>query len=123
MSDVEPDQACVPFQPVETPIWFDMLSALQKGMAETTKLLAEMRAGRPSAPYTARPDSEESDAPASEEANTPASEEANQPASEEAIAQCSEEASNSRVEAEPSDSHWDKPSEDDAISLFGGNDF
>ena len=123
MSDVEPDQACEPSQPVETPIWFDMLSALQKGMTETTKLLAEMRAERPSSQYTARPDSEESEPPASEEANTPASEEANLPASEEAITQSSEEASNSRVAGESSDSHRDRPSEDDAISLFGGNDF
>ena len=27
MSDVEQDQASEPSQPVETPIWFDMLSA------------------------------------------------------------------------------------------------
>ena len=80
MSDVEPDQAFEPSQPVETPIWFDKLSALQKGIAETTKLLAEMRAERPSAQYTATPDSGESEPPASEEANTAASEEANQSA-------------------------------------------
>ena len=113
MSDVEQDQVSEPSQPVETPIWFDMLSALQKGMAETTKLLAEMRAERPSAQYSARPDSEESETPASEEANTPASEEANQAASEEAIMQGSEEASNPRVVGEPSDSLRDRPSEDD----------
>ena len=95
MSDVEPDQACEPSQPVETPIWFDMLSALQKGMAETTKLLAEMRAERPSAPYTARPDLEESEPPASEEANTPASEEANQPAVENCLQTSSSTSPNS----------------------------
>ena len=112
MSDVELDQACELSQPVETPIWFDMLLALRKGMAETTKLLAEMRAEHPSASYTARPDSEESEPPASEEAN--------QPASEEAIAKCSEEALNSRVAGESSDSHRDRPSEDDAISFCLG---
>ena len=74
-----------------------------------------MRAERPSAQYSARPDSEESE--------TPASEEANKAVSEEAFMQDSEEASNPRVAGEPSDSHRDRPSEDDALSLFGGNDF
>ena len=109
MSDVEQDQASELPHPAETPIWFDMLSALHKGMAETTKLLAEMHAERPSAQYSARPDSEESETPASEEANTPASEEANQAASEKAIMQGSEEASNSHVAGEPYDSDWDRP--------------
>ena len=76
MSDVAQDQASEPSQPFETPIWFDMLSALQKSMTETTKILAEMRAERPSAQYSARPDSEESETPASEEANQAASEDA-----------------------------------------------
>ena len=37
--------------------------------------------------------------------------------------QGSEEASNPRVAGEPSNSHRDRPSEDDALSLFGGNEF
>ena len=82
-----------------------------------------MRAERPSAQYSARHDSGESHTPASEEATTPASEEANLAASDEAIIQGSKAASNSRVAGELSESHRDRPSEHNGISLYGENDF
>jgi hypothetical protein len=60
--------------------------------------------------------------PASEEARTSASDEAITPASEEAITPASEEAQTSVSE----ETHTQMPlrnSEDDALSIFGGNDF
>ncbi|CAB3987415.1 Hypothetical predicted protein [Paramuricea clavata] len=90
-------------------------------MIQTTKLLNEMRVEHASAHSPAMLDSEESETPASEEANTPASEEARQTASDEAIAQGSQEATHSRSADEPTTSY--RESEDDALSLFVGNDF
>jgi hypothetical protein len=68
-------------------------------MAETTKLLGEMRADRMSAHSSARPDSHESVLAAPEGADTPAS--------EEVVPSGSEEANNSRSADEPLQSQRD----------------
>jgi hypothetical protein len=97
-----------------------ILSNLQKGKAETTKLLGEMRANRMSAYSSARPDSHESLLTAPEGADTPAPEGADMPASEEVVPSGSEEANNSRSADEPLQSQRDK--DDDVLSLFADND-
>ena len=61
-------------------------------MAETTKLVGEMRADRTSAHSSAIPDSHESVLTAPEGADTPAPEGAHTPASEEVVPSGSEEA-------------------------------
>jgi hypothetical protein len=101
-------------------MWLTILSNLQKGMAETTKLLGEMCRDRMSAHSSARPDSHESVLTAPEGADTPAPEGAHTPASEEVVPSGSEEANNSRSADEPLQSQRDK--DDDVLSPFADND-
>ena len=122
MSDVEqdPEVFSASDTPSDTPMLLTILSNLQKGMAETTQLLGEMRADRMSAYSSARPDSYQSLLTAPEGADTPAPEGAHTPASEEVVPSGSEEANNSRSADEPLQSQRDK--DDDVLSLSADND-
>lgn len=86
---------------------------MQQSMSETHQMFAEFKADNSLRPH-ATPASQEAGTSASDEANTPASEEAQQMTSEEANTPASEEAK-THVPL--------RNSEDDALSIFGGNDF
>lgn len=104
-------------EPAENATLIAVLSAMQQGMAENNKLLLQLTS------------SQSHVSPASQEAVTIASEEANTNASEEAQLQASEEANRSTPASEEApqvsnrDSDGPRNSEDDALSVFGGNDF
>ena len=78
MSDIEQDREVFPLQILRPP-------SVQKVIAETSKLLGEMRVDRMSAHSSARPDPHESVLAAPKRADTPTPEGAHTPASEEVI--------------------------------------
>lgn len=102
-----------PSTPNENQTLLNILSAMQQSMSETHQMFAEFKADNSLRPH-ATPASQEAGTSASDEANTPASEEAQQMTSEEANTPASEEAK-THVPL--------RNSEDDALSIFGGNDF
>ena len=111
-------------KPDETPSLLHILSAMQKSMSETNKLLTELKKDKsaPDSLYTSNGNNISSYD--SEEAFfTPASEEAQQPASDEASTHASDEGTNHPKKGSISLAGPTKSSEDDAISIFGGNDY
>ena len=101
--------------PATDPTLITILSAIQRTMTENRNLILELTTSQHHAPIAPQ----EAQHSASEEADPPASEEVQSTASEEAHAPASEEAPHS------SNRDSDAPvrsSEDDALSLFGGND-
>ena len=102
----------------------NMLSSMQKSMNETNKLLSDLN--RPklfehaSSSFEILPVSNETNTPASQEAPTPASQEALTPSSQDENPQASQGAATSASqEANPGP----RNSEDDTVSLFGGDEF
>ena len=102
----------------------NMLSSMQKSMNETNKLLSDLN--RPkhfehaSSSFEILPVSNETNTPASQEAPTPASQEALTPLSQDENPQASQGAATSASqEANPGP----RNSEDDTVSLFGGDEF
>ena len=104
----------------------NMLSSMQQSMTETNKLLSEIK--QPRSPQQTSssfqiftPASQEAPTPASQEALTPASQEALTPTSQDEISQASQGAL--PPPSQEANSAGPKNSEDDAVSLFGGDEF
>eukprot|EP00794_Sanderia_malayensis_P002193 gene2193-2496_t len=123
--EMEADESGENERPNENLALMHMLSAMQKSMTETTKLLLELKQDKNVPARSQATMSSESGQLlfASDEADRPASEKAQQPASEEATAHASDEGINQSSEdglllaGSPP-----RTSQDDAISIFGGND-
>ena len=111
-------------KPDETLSLLHILSAMQKSMSETNKLLTDLRKEKstPASLHTSNCNNISSYD--SEEAFfTPASEEAQQSASDEAITHTSDEGTKHPKKGSTSLAGPTKSSEDDAISSFDGNDY
>ena len=111
-------------RPDENLSLLNLLSAMQKSMSETNKLLTELKEDKGvSASSHATMFSQQSNSASDEADTTPASEEARPPASEEAHAHGSDEATHRSNEESVALAGHHKTSEDDALSIFGGNEY
>ena len=111
-------------RPDESLSLLNLLSAMQKSMSETNKLLTELKEDKgASASSHATMFSQQSNSASDEADTTPASEEARPPASEEAHAHGSDEATHRSNEESVALAGHHKASKDDALSIFGGNEY